>query len=232
MVADKNNNNPEKSKDLILAIDNGTQSIRALLFDLAGNVVGKSKIELDPYFSREPGWAEQDPLYYWESLCRACEQLWASGDDGDIDKNRIKGVTLTCQRGTTMCIGDDGQPLRPAVVWLDQRRANIDDPIGSFWGPLGAITGLKGLMNYFRSKSSSRWIAQYEPEVWAKTKHFLLLSGWHTFKLTGEYKDSVGGTVGYLPFDYRKLKLGTELGLGLGCYLFEERAAGGAGEAW
>ena len=202
MVADENNNNAGTSEDLILAIDNGTQSVRALLFDLQGNVVGKSKVELDPYFTRQPGWAEQEPMYYWESLCQACQRLWESVD---IDKSRIKGVTLTCQRGTTMCIDENGQPLRPAVVWLDQRRAETDDPVGGFWGPLASVTGLKGLIDYFRSKCCSRWIAQNEPEIWAKTKHFLLLSGWHTFKLTGEYKDSVGGTVGYLPFNYRKL---------------------------
>ena len=190
------------TEDLILAIDNGTQSVRALLFDLQGNPVGKSKVELDPYFSKHPGWAEQEPDYYWQSLCQACQDLWSSTD---IDKSRIKAVSLTTQRGTYVCVGEDGQALRSAITWLDQRRANVDDRIGSFWGPLASITGLKGLMNYFRSRSYSRWLSQNEPEVWEKTKRFLLLSGWHTFKLTGSYRDSIGGTVGYLPFNYRKL---------------------------
>ena len=171
------------------------------MFDLQGNVVSKSKVELDPYFASQPGWAEQEPDYYWQSLCKACQTLW---ETSGIDKSRIKGVTLTTQRGTYVCVDDKGQSLRPAIVWLDQRRANTDDSIGGLWGPLAATVGLKGLMNYFRSKCYSRWIAQNEPELWAKTSHFLLLSGWHTLKLTGEYKDSVGGTVGYLPFNYRK----------------------------
>ena len=59
----------------LLAIDNGTQSVRALLFDLAGNLVGKGKVELEPYYSEHPGWAEQDPEYYWRSLGEACRQL-------------------------------------------------------------------------------------------------------------------------------------------------------------
>ena len=47
--------------DHILAIDNGTQSVRALLFDLKGNLVDKSQVPLEPYFSEQPGWAEQHP---------------------------------------------------------------------------------------------------------------------------------------------------------------------------
>ncbi|MCL6270434.1 FGGY-family carbohydrate kinase [Sansalvadorimonas sp. 2012CJ34-2] len=189
--------------DLILAIDNGTQSVRALLFDLKGTVVCKSKVELDPYFSREPGWAEQEPEYYWSSLCAACQSLW---EKSGVDRARIKGVTLTTQRGTNICVDKNGQALRPAIIWLDQRRAETHDPIGGLWGPAAKITGLKKLIDYFRSKSSSRWIAQNELETWGNTHKFLLLSGWHTFKLTGEFKDSVGGTVGYLPFNYRLLK--------------------------
>ena len=195
------NNNKNAVNDLVLAIDNGTQSVRALLFDMQGNVVAKSKVELEAYFSNNPGWAEQDAEYYWASLCQACHQLWANSS---IDKNRIKGVTLTTQRGTYVCVDEQGEALRPAVVWLDQRRAETTDPIGGFWGPLATVAGLKGLMNYFRSKCYSRWISQFEPSIWEKTRHFLLLSGWHTMKLTGQYRDSTGGMVGYLPFNYRK----------------------------
>lgn len=48
-------------KNYLLAIDNGTQSVRALLFDLQGNLLGKGKVELEAYYSKHPGWAEQDP---------------------------------------------------------------------------------------------------------------------------------------------------------------------------
>ena len=51
------------TKDLILAIDHGTQSVRALIFDLRGNLVHKARIPLEPYISRQPGWAEQDADY-------------------------------------------------------------------------------------------------------------------------------------------------------------------------
>src|SRR5690554_7378293 len=69
-----NNNN------YIFAIDNGTQSVRALIFDLEGNLLGKGKEDIEPYFSTQPGFAEQHPEYFWESLGRACEKLWNSTD--------------------------------------------------------------------------------------------------------------------------------------------------------
>ena len=64
------------SKDHILAIDYGTQSVRALIFDLHGNLAYKVRVPVEPYFSENPGWAEQHPAYFWENLCAACRQLW------------------------------------------------------------------------------------------------------------------------------------------------------------
>jgi sugar (pentulose or hexulose) kinase len=64
-------------KDYLLTIDNGTQSVRALLFDLRGNLIAKTRVPLELYYSEHLGWAEQDPLYYCRSLREACQRLWA-----------------------------------------------------------------------------------------------------------------------------------------------------------
>ena len=55
-------------KDLLLAIDNGTQSLKALIFDLQGRLLAKESIEFIPYFSKKPTWAEQDPEVFWKAL--------------------------------------------------------------------------------------------------------------------------------------------------------------------
>ena len=79
----------------VLTIDNGTQSVRALLFDLHGNLVDKARVPIEPYTSPHPGWAEQDPAYFWDNLCAACHKLWAQTS---IPKEAIQGVAVTTQR--------------------------------------------------------------------------------------------------------------------------------------
>lgn len=190
-------------KNYLLAIDNGTQSVRALLFDLAGNLVGKGKVELEPYYSEHPGWAEQDPEYYWASLGEACRRLWASVD---VDKSLIAGVSVTTQRGTLINVDQTGKPLRPAILWLDQRRAEVHGRIKGPWGWLFRLLREEATVDYFRTQAEASWIAQQQPEVWARTHKFLLLSGFLTHRLTGRFVDSVGSCVAYLPFDYKRLR--------------------------
>ncbi|MDX5299518.1 MAG: FGGY-family carbohydrate kinase [Gammaproteobacteria bacterium] len=185
----------------LFAIDNGTQSVRALLFDLDGNLVGKGKEDIEPYFSNQPGWAEQHPEYFWEALGRACEKLWSSTT---VDRQQIAGVTLTTQRGTVINLDRRGQPLRPAIIWLDQRHAAVDGPLRGPWGWLFSALGLQDTVTRFREKAQANWIAQQQPELWAQTDKYLLLSGYLNWRLTGRMVDSTGSQVGYLPFDYRR----------------------------
>ncbi|CAH0991728.1 Xylulose kinase [Sinobacterium norvegicum] len=185
----------------VLAIDNGTQSIRALVFDDQGNVVAKSKVDLVAYVSTQPGWAEQEAEYYWQSLAQACQALWAQGI---VSADQISGLSLTTQRYTMINLDDQKNPLRPAIVWMDQRRAEIEKPVGGMWGILIKALGLSNVIAELRAKARDNWIAQNQPEIWAKTKHYVSLSSYLTYKLTGQLKDSTGSTMGYLPYDYRK----------------------------
>lgn len=189
------------SKDLILSIDNGTQSVRVLIFDLRGNLLHKKRVILEPYFSREPGWAEQDADYYWKSLCRACQMLW---EETPVNKDAIAGVALTTQRATMINVDKNGRPLRPAVVWLDQRRTSGLKPVAGLWGLAFKISGMAKTVAYLQAEAESNWIKRYQPEVWEKTYKYLFLSGYLTYCLTGRFVDSVGCQVGYIPFDYKK----------------------------
>jgi sugar (pentulose or hexulose) kinase len=188
------------AKDHILAIDAGTQSVRALIFDAAGALVAKVKVPIEPYVSERPGWAEQRPEYYWESLTRACRELWSQ--DG-VDKERVAGVALTTQRATMINVDAAGTPLRPAIVWLDQRRTEGLAPIGGLWGLLLKLVGLQETLAYFQAEAELSWIRTHQPEVWHKTAKYLMLSGWLTYRLCGRFVDSVGCQVGYIPFDYK-----------------------------
>lgn len=187
-------------KELILAIDNGTQSVRALVFDPRGKLIEKSRVPIEPYVSPRPGWAEQAPDYYWEMVAYACQKLWQKGT---VSPSAIAGVTLTTQRSTVINVDLQGRPLRPAIVWMDQRRTEGLTPPKGLWGMLFTLTGNRETIAYLQAEAEANWIFHHEPEIWQKTHKYLFLSGYLTYKLTGEFVDSTAAQVGYVPFDYR-----------------------------
>lgn len=188
--------------EYVLAIDNGTQSVRALLFDLRGNLVEKVRIPIQPYTSPHPGWAEQDPVYFWDTLCQATRRLW---QQLTVPKEAIAGVAVTTQRATMINMGQDGRPLRPAIVWLDQRRTEGQRPVGGLWGAAFTLVRMADTVAYFQAEAEANWIRTHQPDIWQKTHKYLLLSGYLNYRLTGRYVDSVGNQVGYIPFDYKGL---------------------------
>jgi sugar (pentulose or hexulose) kinase len=184
----------------LLSIDNGTQSVRAIVFDREGQLIDKVKIDIEAYRSPQPGWAEQDADYYWQTIVDACQALWRQAR---VKPEEIAALTVTTQRGTVVNLDSNGRPLRPAIVWLDQREAPEAVHLGALEWPL-RLLGLKSSIAYFASQAEANWIAQCQPEVWAKTHKYLLLSGYHNFRLTGKYVDSVASQDGYIPFDYKQ----------------------------
>ena len=190
-----------KPEPLILAIDNGTQSVRALLFDLRGDIVAKCQVPLEAYFSHQPGWAEHEPEEYWQAVCGACQGLW---NQPGADRAAVRAVAVTTQRGTVVNLGRDGQPLRPAITWLDQRRTDEVPPIGPFWRGAFKLARVGDTIDFFRGEAEINWIRAHQPEVWNATDKFLLLSGYLNWRLCGRFIDSGGSQVGYLPFDYRR----------------------------
>ncbi|MDY0126374.1 MAG: FGGY-family carbohydrate kinase [Anaerolineaceae bacterium] len=189
------------TKEHLLAIDVGTQSARALIFDLQGNLLFKAQIPLPEYSAPKPGWAELEPILFWESLCQACHKLWAMPG---VDKAQIAGVALTTQRNVIINLDKEGQPIRPSIHWSDQRRTAGLPNVGGVWGALFAVSGMTNTIRYLQAEAKTNWIRTNQPEIWAKTAKIVLLSGYLTHRMTGKYVDSTGCQVAHLPFDYKK----------------------------
>lgn len=189
------------TKEHLLSIDVGTQSTRALIFDLQGNLLFKSQVPLPEYSAPKPGWAELEPSLFWESLCNACQQLWAIPG---VDKEKIAGVAITTQRNVLINLDKDGHPLRPSIHWSDQRRTDGLPNLGGVWGALFAVSGMTNTIRYLQSEAKTNWIRTHQPEIWAKTAKIVLLSGYLTHCLTDKFVDSTACQVAHLPFDYKK----------------------------
>ena len=183
-----------------LSIDNGTQSVRAIIFDGNGQLIAKSKIDIEPYFSDQKGWAEQHADYFWDSLCQACQELWPKLP---IPKESIVAVSVTTQRATVVPMGKDNQPLRPAISWLDQRQVETKPKLGKLESAVMSLIRAKPLVDLMHSQAEANWIEQHEPDIWQQVHKFLLLSGYHNYKLTGQYNDAIASTVGFVPFEYK-----------------------------
>jgi sugar (pentulose or hexulose) kinase len=186
--------------ETILALDNGTQSVRALLFDRDGELLFRSQVKFDPvYLSPLPGYAEQSAEYYWTCLVSAVQGLWQQG----ARPADVIGVTLTTQRGTIVAVDEEGMALRPAITWLDQRETTHPPALPLYWQALFRAVGATDTVSQFLRQAEANWIAHHEPDVFARMHKCLLLSGYLTHRLTGRFRDAVAAQVGYVPFDFR-----------------------------
>jgi sugar (pentulose or hexulose) kinase len=186
----------------LLALDVGTQSARAIVFDAHGHMLAKAQHVFDPsYVSPQPGWAEQDPEVYWDGLAHCCAELWRGGA---VQPGEISGVSLTTQRATMICVDGAGEVLRPAILWLDQRRSTRPPPMGPLWNTAFKLAGASDLIDNLQAQAEANWLAQHEPALWKQTGKFLFLSGWLLHRMCGEYIDSTASQVGYVPFDYKR----------------------------
>ncbi len=105
----------------LLAIDQGTTSSRAIVFDSSGTIVGVAQQEFHQYFPRD-GWVEHDALEIWDSTLAVCR---AALEDSGVDARDVAGIGITNQRETTVIWERaTGKPIHHAIVWQDRRTAS------------------------------------------------------------------------------------------------------------
>ncbi len=191
------------SKDLALSIDCGTQSIRAIIFDDKGNLLAKVKEELNPpYFSEQPNYAEQDVQVFWDAVGRVCRTLKANEP---LLWERLCSMSVTTIRDSFVCLDKNYEPVRPMILWLDQRRTPIDikKDVPLISRLAFTLVGMKDSVIKQMEKGSVNWIMKYEKDNWAKTYKFVSYCTYINYKLTGSTKDSIAMNVGHIPFDYK-----------------------------
>ena len=199
-MADGNGKVQKKySEELLLAIDVGTQSLRAALFSPDGKMVDIERIIYNPpYISPQKGWAERDPRLYWKDLCTACNKLLSRNK-----REAVKAVCLTTQRATTVFLDKEYQPVRNAMLWLDIRTARQVPSLGLLKTAF-TLVGAKQAVENFQRRSPVNWLIENEPDRWKDTEKVCFLSTYLNLLLTDRYADSWASQVGYLPFNFRK----------------------------
>lgn len=187
---------------LVMTFDYGTQSVRASIFDCEGNVLASEKKKYEPpYFSKKPGWAEQDADYYFDCLCQCTKALAKKHPDL---LSRVEAITQTCFRDSAVLLDENNKLVRPMILWIDQREAKCEDklPLGSRF--LFALVGKTETISLNRKRTAANWIKENEPENWAKTKKYVAVSAYFIYRLIGEVKDTASSFTGHYPIDYKK----------------------------
>jgi glycerol kinase len=110
----------------VLALDQGTTSSRAILFDKNGNAVASAQKEFKQYFPK-PGWVEHDPMEIWNSQLEVARQVL---NENKVSAKDVAAIGITNQRETTVVWNRaTGKPIHNAIVWQDRRTASICDKL-------------------------------------------------------------------------------------------------------
>ena len=165
---------------MLLGIDLGTSSVRAVAVDETGAVraVGAREYGID---SPQPGWAEQDPDGWFACTCQAIGEVIAQG----VDPSQIQAVGFSGQMHGTVLITANGAAVRPAIIWADQRSAPQCAEITANVGleRLAEITGNRISPGFMAATLA--WVKQHEPSSLAKAAWALLPKDYLCYRLTG-----------------------------------------------
>src|SRR5579859_3169422 len=142
----------------MLALDQGTTSSRAILFDHAGQIVRLAQKEFQQYFPG-PGWVEHDPEEIWSSQFSVLAEVLAKANVGPKD---VAAIGITNQRETTIVWERaSGRPIHPAIVWQDRRTAEYCDELKA-QGLSGLIQERTGLvLDAYFSATKLKWILDH-----------------------------------------------------------------------
>ena len=196
--------------DHILALDQGTTSSRAIVFDREGRIAAMSQHAFAQHYPRE-GWVEHDPMEIWETERRAAAEAIAAFPAGSI-----AGIGVTNQRETTILWDKaTGKPVYNAIVWQCRRTAELCEELKrqGLDERIQSATGL--LIDAYFSGSKIRWILDNVPGVRQRAERGEVLFGtvetWLIWQLTGQHVTDYSNASRTMLFDIRRLCWDEEL---------------------
>ncbi|MDP3701921.1 MAG: glycerol kinase GlpK [Hylemonella sp.] len=171
--------------DHILALDQGTTSSRAIVFDRRGTVVALAQQEFTQHFP-QPGWVEHDASEIWRSQLAVARQALARASLG---AHQLRAMAITNQRETTVLWDRaTGEPVAPAIVWQDRRTAELCARLRPRWASrIQRKTGL--VLDAYFSATKLQWLLDHVPGARARAEvgelAFGTIDSWLLWNLTG-----------------------------------------------
>lgn len=165
--------------NLLLGIDSSTTACKAIVWDTRGAALAEGRAAL-PLWMPRPGWHEQPAEAWWEACVQAVCAVTAH-----VDTCRIAALCISPQRETFVPVDATGAPLRPAIVWMDERARDLLPVIDREYGAerIHCETGKPLSVNLTLGKIA--WLRKYEPDVFAHTAKYLDVAAFLIHRLTG-----------------------------------------------
>lgn len=169
------------TEPLFLGIDVGTQTLRAALFSANGHALAITGSPLHTTFPR-PTWAEQQPSDWWNALCQVVPACLAQAG---VQAAQITAIALDATASTVVAVDADGVPLRPALMWMDQRAQVQAQRIEASGAPVLRYAGRKISPEFGLPKAL--WLRDNEPDVYQRTAVICECLDWLNWRLTGRW---------------------------------------------
>ena len=169
----------------LIGVDVGTQSVRSCLFDLDGAAVASASRPLATTFPK-PAWAEQDPEEWWRG---AVETLKEVLQVSKVNPRDIVALSYDCTACTVVALTEDGTPLRPALLWMDERAHAEADEVSATGHEVLRYCGGKISPQWMIPKG--RWLEAHEPALFASARWIVDEADFFTLRLTGRMTASL-----------------------------------------
>ena len=181
----------------LIGLDVGTTGAKALLVDTDGKVLA-SAVDEYPTSMPRPLWVEQDPRDWWAASAGAIRRLL---QQAGVDGGDVIGLGLTGQMVGLVALDEAGEPVRPCIMWNDQRSgpqcAAITAQLG--FDRLMALTSNPVMPGFVAPKIL--WLREHEPQMYGRIAHILLPKDYVRYRLMGAYATEVSDASGTSLFD-------------------------------
>ena len=186
-----------------LGIDVGSSSVKVSLLKVADGSCAASAFfpsEEMTIMAKKAGWAEQDPVLWWENMKNALAVVLQKAN---VNKNDIKAIGISYQMHGLVALDEKGEVIRPSIIWCDSRAVEIGDKAFTELGSdycLGSCLNSPG--NFTASKL--KWVKENEPELFARIHKIMLPGDYIAYKLTGKMQTTVSGLSEGIMWDFTK----------------------------
>jgi FGGY-family pentulose kinase len=169
----------------LIGVDVGTQSVRSCLFDLEGTMVASATRPLATTYPK-PAWAEQDAEAWWWGAVETLQEIMQTSR---VNPKDVVGLSYDCTACTVVALADDGTPLHPALLWMDERAHAEADEASATGHELLRYCGGKVSPQWMIPKG--RWLERHEPALFARARWIVDATDFFTFRLTGRMTASL-----------------------------------------